>query len=436
MLVGYTDWYLVGHYLPGTSHRAAMGLIAYSLWLIPSLFSAVAIGAVALTARMVGAGQRQQARHVLAQALLGGTILSVFATALVWMAAPSFARWMQLEPEAAALATRYLYIMVPVIPLLMLEQVGIACLRGAGDTVTGLAIKILVNVVNTGLSIVLLLGLGPFPEMGWEGIAIGTAAGHGLAGMIILVLLIRGRAGLQLQWHELRPDWPLMKRMLRVGIPGGFDVLAVITCHLVYVSVINHLGSLATAAHGLAVQIEAMAYLPGSAFQVAAATMTGQLLGARQPERAMRSALTALAIGGTFMCLTGTVFYFQGPSIAGFFTGDANDPTAQLAGTLLPIVSLGMPCFAVLSIFSGALRGAGDTRWPLVVTFLGLIGIRIPFAAWLAWDVVSIPGTDIAFSGWNLGVQGAWYAMLLDVLVRSVFIGVRFLRGKWKTHEV
>src|SRR5687768_17583816 len=67
MLVGYTDWYLAGHYLPGTSYRAAMGLIAYSLWLIPSLFSAIAIGAVALTARMVGAGERQQSRHVLAQ---------------------------------------------------------------------------------------------------------------------------------------------------------------------------------------------------------------------------------------------------------------------------------------------------------------------------------------------------------------------------------
>jgi putative MATE family efflux protein len=436
MLVGYTDWYLAAHYLEGTAYRAAMGLIAYSLWLIPSLFSAIAIGAVALTARMVGAGQWQQARHVTAQALLGGTMLAIVATLLTWFGAPAFTRAMQLETDAAALTVRYLNILVPIIPLMMLEQVGIACLRGAGDTRTGLAIKVLVNVVNTGLSVVLLLGWGPFPKLGWEGIAIGTAAGHGLAGIIILLLLIRGRAGLKLQWSHLRPDWPLLKRLLRVGLPGGIDVLSVIACHLAYVSIINRLGTLAAAAHGLAIQIEAIAYLPGSAFQIATATMTGQLLGAHQPNRATRSALTALGLGGGFMCSAGVVLFLFGPAIAGFFTGDSSDPTAQLAGQLLPIVAIGMPCFATLSIFSGTLRGAGDTRWPLIVTFVGLIGIRIPGAAYLAWEHVSIPWLGLSIAGCGLGVQGAWYAMLLDVLVRSLLISTRFFSGRWKSQLV
>ncbi len=436
MLVGYTDWYLAGRYLEGTSYRAAMGLIAYSLWLVPSLFSAIAIGAVALTSRFVGAGDMRSARHVTGQALLGGTVLAIVATALVAFGAPTFTSLMQLEPEAADHAVRYLYILVPIIPLMMIEQVGIACLRGAGDTVSGLSIKVLVNVVNTGLSAGLMLGWGPLPKLGWEGLAIGTAAGHGLAGVIILILLLRGRAGLKVDRYALRPDWPLLKRLLRVGLPGGLDVLALITCHLIYVSITNRLGTLAAAAHGLGVQIEAIAYLPGSAFQVSAATMTGQLLGAGQPQRAMRSALTALMLGGAFMCTAGAVLYAFAPQITGFFTGDRNDPTAQLAATLLPIVSVGMPCFAVLSIVSGALRGAGDTRWPLLVTFIGLIGLRIPGAMLLAWEQIDLPWVGISLAGWNLGVQGAWYAMLTDVAVRSILVAVRFAGGKWKHQQV
>jgi putative MATE family efflux protein len=436
MLVGYTDWWLVGNYLPGAAPRAAMGLIAYSLWLIPSLFSAIAIGAVALTARFVGAGDWRQARHVTAQAVWGGALLAIFATGLVVLLAPTFVQAMQLEAEAAALALRYLSILAPVIPLIMLEQVGIACLRGAGDTISGLSIKVLVNLINITLSASLMLGLGPFPQLGWEGLAIGTAAGHGLAGLIVLALLVRGRAGLQLRWEDLRPDWELLRRLLRIGIPGGFDVLAVITCHLIYLAILNRLGTLAAAAHGLGVQIEALAYLPGSAFQVSAATMTGQWLGAGQPHLARRSALLALAIGGAFMCGVGVLFYSSGPTIAGIFTGDPADPTARLAGALLPIVALGMPCFAVLSILSGALRGAGDTRWPLIVTFVGLIGIRIPGAAWLAWDQISLPWLGIELTGWNLGVQGAWIAMVIDVLVRSLLVGGRFWGGRWQHLQV
>lgn len=436
MLVGYTDWWLTGHYLEGTSHHAAMGLIAYSLWLIPSLFSAVAIGALALTARYVGGGDYRTARQVAAQSLLIGAVLAVLATGGVSLLAPTFAGLMQLEPDAAALVVRYLSILVPVLPLIMLEQVGISCLRGAGDTFSGLAIKVLVNVVNIGLSAGLVLGLGPLPKLGWEGLAIGTAAGHGLAGIIVMILLFRGRAGLRLEWSLFRPQRELMRRLLRVGIPGGIDVLSVIACHLVYASIINRLGTLAAGAHGLAVNIEALAYLPGSAFQIAAAAIVGQWLGAREPTRASQSALLALRLGGTFMCGVGVVFFFAGPQLAGIFTGDPTHPTSQTAGQLLPIVAIAMPCFAVLSILSGALRGAGDTRWPLVVTFIGLIGIRIPFAAYLAWSSIEIPWLGISFVGWDLGVQGAWWAMNLDVLVRSLLIGYRFWSGKWKQLHV
>ena len=436
MLVGYTDWWLAGHFLKGAEYGAAMGLMAYSMWLIPSIFSAISIGAVALISRLVGGGQSHEARRVVGQSILIGMVFALLGTIGVWQMASTFAAWMQLEPAAAELAVRYLYVIVPVIPLIMLEQVGIACLRGAGDTRTGLMVKVLVNVVNTVLSAGLLLGLGPLPKLGWEGLAVGTACGHGLAGLILAVILLRGRTGLKLELPELRPNVPLMKRLMRVGIPGGLDMLAMIACHLIYLSIINRLGTVPAAAHGLALRIEALAYLPGSAFQVAAATMTGQLLGAGQLQLARRSAISALLMGGSFMCGSGLLLFFGGGLIAKFFTNDASNPVSQLAGQLLPIVACGMPFFAIVSVFAGVLRGAGDTRWPLMINFAGLIAIRIPLAAYLAWETVPLSILGVTIIGWNLGAHGAWYAMIIDIAVRSTLIGGRFLSGRWQRVKV
>jgi Na+-driven multidrug efflux pump len=102
----------------------------------------------------------------------------------------------------------------------------------------------------------------------------------------------------------------------------------------------------------------------------------------------------------------------------------------------LPIVSLGMPWFAMMAVLSGALRGAGDTRWPLVVTFVGLLCIRIPGAAWLAHEHLELAWIGVTLAGWGLGVKGAWFAMVADALVRGTLIGGRFLSGRWQQVRV
>lgn len=436
LMVGWTDWWLAGNFLEGASPKAAMGLMAYSMWLLPSLFSAVAIGATALIARFVGAGQQDMAQRVANQAIVLGAVLAMSATFTVAALAGPFVTLMQLEKEAATMASMYLWIIVPVIPAIMIEQVGAACLRGAGDTVSGFIAKSVVNVVNVSLSLALVTGWGPFPKLGWSGLAIGTACGHAVGGMIILVLLIKGRAGLKLRMSLLRPQWDLIRRMLRIGLPGGFDVLAVIACHLVYVRIINGLGTLSAAAHGLGVEIEALAYLPGSAFQVAAATIAGQYLGAGDPRRATRGVWTACLVGGGFMALAGLAFYFGGHYLTAFFTGSFDDSTGQLTTQLLKVVALSMPSLALAMILTGALRGSGDTVWPLVFTFIGFLCVRIPGACLLAWDEVSLPMFGITIPGFGWGVIGAWWAMVADVILRSLLVLYRFLHGGWRRLNV
>jgi putative MATE family efflux protein len=445
LLVAYTDWFLAGRFLPGEEPKAAMGLVAYVLWMLPSLFSIVSIGALAIVARLVGAGQRREAAHIARHALLVGCAAAAIGMVLAITCGGAFVAAMQLRGQAAELATRYIHILTPAIPFVMIEQVGTACLRGSGDTVSGLMARVVVNVVNALLSTALVLGVGPFPMLGFTGLAIGATVGHCVGGLIILYCLVRGRGSLRLTDIQVESvakrsrlwtfDAPAMRRILRIGIPGGIDIWAVLACHLTYAAIINSLGTLAQAAHGLGLQIEAISYLPGSAFGVAAATIAGQSLGAADQRRAVRGVLLCAGSAVAIMTTAGVIMFLAGESLATFFIGE-RDELAILVGRLLKIVALSCPSLAVLTVVLGALRGAGDTRSTLAITFIGLVGVRLPGACLLAWNEVPIPFTELSIPGAGLGVAGAWWAMVTDVILRSLLAAARFALGGWKRIRV
>ncbi|MBI1901268.1 MAG: MATE family efflux transporter [Planctomycetia bacterium] len=418
LAVIFSDLALTGHFL-GQTDMAAMTMLSYIMWLIPSLFALVGIGATALVARFCGAKEFDLARRATHQALLLGAGLMLCVMLVVYFAAEPLLGRLNLSTSALPLAVRYMRLVGLALPAIMLVTVGPACLRGAGDTVSGMLAMGLVNLINIATAWTLVRGSLGAPELGWDGLAFGVLAGYWAGAIVILVLLLRGRAGLRLSWQELTLDRELSGRLLRVGVPGGSDLLSVILCQIWFVSIIFRLGDDAAAAHGVAVRIEALAYLPGYAFQIAAATLTGQYLGAKDPKRAARGVGMALLAGGGLMIAAGLVMLFGAEMLVHLFVkGDKVDVIA-LAAPLLRIVSFSMPALALLSILSGALRGAGDTRWPFLITLVGLVGVRIPLA--------------YLFTGhYELGVQGAWYAMVIDLVVRATLITARFKSGVWK----
>ncbi len=404
MLVGFSDTVLAGHYLQ-PQHLAAMTVITYAMWLLTNLFSFVSIGAVAMTARFVGAEDWTQANRVVGQALLLGGVLAVTFTTLGAMFVGYAAPILQLEGEPAELATRYLFYLILALPMMMLEAVSIGCLRAAGDMVTGLVSMILVNVINVSVAWTLLLGVGPLEPMGWDALWISTVCGHTVGGLIPFVVLLHGRAGLRIQRRLLRPDVSFMRRILRIGVPGGIDAMSITLCQFAFLSMIDRLGTVAAAAHGVGIRVESLAYLPGYAFQLAAATLAGQFLGAKDYRRAQHSVLVACATSGTMLAGVGLLFYFAAPQLVGLFMGPDQGAVAAVAPSLLRIIAIAMPPLAVMQVLIGALRGAGDTRWPLAFTFIGFLVVRLP----LAWLLTQY---------WDWGVQGAWYAMAIDVMVR------------------
>ncbi len=435
MLIGLSDRALTGHYLE-TPHLAAMNLMSYLLWLLNGVFLLVGIGATAMVARFAGAGNWQWARKATNQAFLLGAGLALAVVLLGTTLSERAVLFLQLEGEAAALATTYLRYVLPAVPLIMVQVVGIACLRAAGDMVSGLVIMTIVNGVNLAVSWSLVLGLGPLPQVGWHGLAIGTLCGYVVGGLLVLCLLIRGRAGLRLHWRWFRPDGEFIRRLLRIGLPGGADTLSVIACQLWFVSVINRLGDLAAAAHGVAIGIESLAFLPGIAFQTAATTLAGQYLGAGDDRKAGRSVLMACLVGGGVMVAAGVLFFTMADRLPYLFLGADQTGVARLAAPLLRTVAVAMPALALTMILSGALRGAGDTRWPLVFSMIGFLGVRIPAAYWLAHESIEIPACGLILAGWGLGVLGAWYAMAADLFVRALLVVYRFSHGGWKRVEV
>ena len=439
LAVTWTDWWLTGHFFQadGDATKTAMSMMGYLMWLIPSLFAAVAIGATALVARNVGAGDLKMANHAANQSFVVGAGVAAVLFSLAMICGEQFLSLMQLRGPAAIFAKQYFDIVIWSIPLIMFSIVGAACLRGAGDMVTGFVVKLIVVATNILISFSLVSGWGPFPQVGWQGLAIGTAIGHSLGGLIILSVLIRGRAGLRIRRGLLRPVVFIIRNLLRVGLPGGFDVAILLVAQMIFLAMINAMGEAAAAAHGLAVQMEAACYLPGAAFQAAAATMAGQLLGAELPTRAKKSGYWCLAGGGFVMCFMGAMLFFYGREFGYFFTGEWENPTVIQSAGLLKIIAVVMPLLAVVMILTGSLRGAGDTIWPFAFTVIGFFIFRIPLAAIFGFDELSwlnSLGHQLHGCGW--GVAGAWYAMIIDIALRAIFVSIRFLQGGWAKVEI
>ena len=365
LLVGLVDLWLTGNFLPGEAYVAAMTLMIYALWLVGNVFSFVGLGSTAMTARFVGAGDRAMANRVMNQSMVSGTVWAMVLMGVSLPLAGYFPLVMGLEGAAAAAAHRYLTIELCVLPAVMVERVAVACLRGAGDMVSGLVVMAIVNVVNMVVSYALCSGLGPLPELGWTGIAMGTAIGHCCGATILLALLVGGRAGFHLRLADMRPDFDLIRRILRIGVPGGIDVILVSICHLIYLRIVLSLGDVAAAAHGVAIQVEALGYMPGGAFQISAATMAGQYLGARDLVRARRSVIMACAVAARSWWSRAFFFYVAATPLASFFLGGRSSEVVPLAAQLLRIVAYAMAPLAVMMVLVGASRARATRagRW-------------------------------------------------------------------------
>ncbi|MEE9296681.1 MAG: MATE family efflux transporter [Phycisphaerae bacterium] len=418
-LVGITDVYLAGRL--SVDATAAIGLAAYVAWLISMLFMLVGTGTTALVARFTGSAQPDRANHFANQSLGLAVAMGLAAVGLVYVLAPVFANLQNMTGTTYDIVVRYLRIDGAAHVFTSVTLIGSAALRGVGDMRTPLKILSVVNIANLIISCTLVFGLGPIPPLGVDGIVIGTVAGRVIGGLLTINVLLKGRSGLKITADSLRPDLASTQRILHIGGPAALDGAVMWSGHFVYLMIIanlaeGHLGQAYYAAHIIGVRIEALTYLPAVAWAAATATIVGQSLGANDPRRAVSAGHQAV-LQCSVLAVALVAFYYFGADF--IFRIMHKDELVQ---------QVGPPAFRMLAFFQiflttsiiyvGALRGAGDTRVPLLITIIGVGFVRLPIGYFFGIVL-------------GKGLIGAWMGMCADMVVRALLAALRFTRAKW-----
>jgi putative MATE family efflux protein len=444
--VNIYDRFLAGNNEPAdisqhVAYQAAQTQISYLAWGITSYTVLVSVGSTALVARFVGARDYHLANRTLHQSVLLAVLLGLAGGVLGLVFANDAVNLLGLSGSEATITVEFIRPLLAMLVFQVLELAGVACLVGSGDTRTGPIVSGIVAVLNMPLAWSLLHGFWFIPAKGIVGIAYGTALSHLIGCTVVLAVLARGRHGLRLRWREFNLDFGLMYRLLRVSVPAAVDSMSVMAGQLWFLSLVNRLGdpesrAFIIAAHGHAIQWEALGYLSGYAFGIASMALVGQNLGAKQPERAAKSGWTALLWGGGFMCVMGAIFFTFAPQMLHLFSpGQHQHRVIELGVPVLRLVAFATPAMACTIILTASLRGAGDTRVPVLFTWLGFLGVRIPLAYLLTREQVDL-GLLGTIRGWDLGLFGAWIAMFADLYVRGGLFLARYAGGKWKATRV
>lgn len=427
ILVGWNDTYLANHmhrYDLATEFTrsqevaagAAVGTMAYILWFVALLVSAVGSGSTAIIARAAGAKHRSLANSICGQSVTLSLLVGVVGGILMFVFAGPIADMTGLTGESRTFAASYLRILSISLPFSLMMFIANSCLRGAGDTLTPAITMIIVDLINMGFSFALTYGWVGLPHLGFDGIAWGTAIAYVAGGIIQFSVLTVGRGGIRLHLHRMWPHWLNIKRLLRIGIPGGMADLLHWVANFGVVRFVNEMGPAAGNAHNVAIRIESMSYMMGYAVATAVATMVGISLGMKSDDRARRCAYLGYLVGGSFMTLAGIVFIFFGRYPAMFLSDDPQ--VQQMVTQCLFITGFIQAGFAGALIFGGALRGAGDTFAVMLLLLVNMFAIRLL-------------GVFLVAHVFKLGLAATWCVLAGELGSRGLVLFVRFRHGAW-----
>jgi putative MATE family efflux protein len=407
------DVFLVGGL--GAAAIAAAGASQLLVLALVSLVSGLPAGTVIVVAQLWGAGRTSEAtagaRRVVGIAAVVGCAVGMVG--MLWGA--DAVVFLGAAPDVVALAQPYLRIVFLAFPLMLLVTILSGILQGTGDTRSPLYVTVVMNVIHVAVAYPTIYGLWGLPRWELEGAAVAVAVSHlvGSAWLLVLVsrrgLLNRGRSA------------NFVRAVTRVGAPVSVDRALQHASQLVFAKVVLLYGTAAYAAHQVGLAIEALSFLPGAGFALAAETAFGRSLGANNVARARIQSLEANRMAVLTMAAIGAVFYFFPYVLLRSFTSD--ETVVELGTLFLKIVAVLQVPLAITMVLSGVLKGAGDTRFLLLSTLAGAWGVRVPLALLFAY-------------GLHLPLGAVWSIMLADWMVRLILVLVRYRSGAWRSRQV
>ncbi len=419
--IGVVNTAVVGHV--SSQALAAVGVANLLVDFFVMVFFALGIGATALVARHLGAKEQAEANLVARQSMILAAVLSLIIGLILWLFPDKAIGLLMIldkeaDPEVLRLGTMFLKIVSVSLPLTLTMTVVNSISQGAGDMKTPMYITGFINIINGVLCYALVYGFGPIAAQGVSGAAFAAAIARAIGGFLAFWVLFSGMIPVRLGLRDdYRPHRPTLSRLLKVGVPAMVEQAVMQSSRIIYSMFVAGMGTIAIAANSIAMTSQSMSFMPGNGFALAATALVGRNLGARRADKAEASGTEANRMGMIFMGVMGLIFFFFSRQVVSFFTTDA--AVIDLAAHCLKIVALSQPFTGMSMIYAGSLRGAGDTRYVMINTFLGTYGIRLLFSY--------ILGVYL-----RIGLAGVWIAMSADVVVRSALNYVRFRQGKWK----
>jgi putative MATE family efflux protein len=416
----FTDRFFVGSL--GSDAMAAAGLGGQLMFTLFSVGMSVGVGTTALVARFTGAEELEEATMAANQSVWIAGLAAVACMFIMMPLRAPLVHTLGVDSLAGALCVRYLTVTIMGVPSLFLMLILGGVFRGIGDTVTPLFVMIGVNLIHLGGDYILIFGHFGLPKMGLTGGAVALTTSQFVGAALYLFFLRRSPVRGLLKASN-RLEWTWARRILDIGWPAALQNLSRNLSMLTFTSILARTpeATAAVAALTIGLTSESVAFMPGFGFSTAASTLTGQNLGAGNPERAERAAWAALTQGLVTMTFMGCVFYNFAPFLASIFTHDP--AVSHLAIAYLRTMALSEPLLAVGMILSGALNGAGETRGTAWAGVISMWGVRLPAAYWLA--VVLHHGTI-----------GAWWGMAASTALGGILVLGLFRMGKWKNREV
>jgi putative MATE family efflux protein len=364
-MLGIVDTVLVARL--GASATAGVGSAQQLMWFLICVLSALAIGSSVLVAQAVGAGDTQRAGRLARQSLIWSALLSIPLAIGGLLLSRTVVGIYGLAPEAAAISVSYLHVTMGTVVVLVGLFIGGGVLRGAGDTRTPMRVTAIANLVNVGLAYGMIYGHFGLPALGAVGSAWATFLARALALALLLAALWRGRGGVTIRgWSGWRPNGQILTSVLKIGVPAAIEQVMISAAFVTLAIVVARLGTATLAAHQIAFVALSFSFLPGIGFGVAATTLVGQSIGARRIDEGAAATWMAMRWAIGWMSVIGTIVLIFAQPIMQLFTVDPAVVAAGAAG--LRVVALAQPFWAVLFVLAGALRGTGNTRFPLLVT--------------------------------------------------------------------
>lgn len=421
-LFGMVDMIMLGRYggeAVSVPSIAAVGITNQLMFIGLSLVQSLNIGATTMVARYIGAGKEERIESVIRHVIILTQVLLVIPILYLGIVkTDSTMKFIGAHQDSIDIGRKYFQVIALGFIFQAFNFSIFAALRGAGETKIPMKINLIVNLLNVVGNAILIYGLFGMPELGILGAGVSTSLSHVVASILLVIIIFSKKSIITINLRErFRFNKDIIYNLVKIGVPASMEQIALRVGILLFGRIVSSLGTVAYATHQICINIMNLSFTPGQAFGIAASALTGRSLGEKKPHKAEEYIKLCGKIGAVVSTMMAVVFFVFGGRIASLYT-ESQDVINE-AARILKVMAFIQPFQSSQLIIAGGLRGAGDTVWTLISTFIGILLVRVALAN-LFVKVIGI------------GLIGAWLAVLIDQAIRWFLILFRFRTGKWK----